>query len=65
MQCLLLYSVSSKPVNPVSKSPSILDQWSTLSPAERRARIEEAKRAPYVDTPRGYETALVKPGKGE
>lgn len=49
------------------KSPSVLDQWSTLSPAERRARIREAINAPYVDTPRKgrYEQSRVKPGKGE
>lgn len=59
----LVYSGSRPVVN--HNNPLTLKEWAKLPPAEQRARIREVKNLPYTDTPRGYETALVKPGRGE
>jgi hypothetical protein len=59
----LLYSGSGNAVN--RDNPLTLAEWAKLPPAEQRSRIREVKNLPYTDTPRGHETALVKPGRGE
>lgn len=70
-----VFSHSSAPlVNNIVKSPLLLSEWSVTTtpldwlnypPEVRKRTLEAAKRLPYIDTPRGHETALVKPGRGE
>lgn len=74
MQSLLSHDNGNivNPCNPVNPADLLrewgvttLPQWLKLPVEKRRKTITAAINLPYEDTPRGHETALVKPGKGE